>query len=76
MPKLIRRWFMRLCLLVGSTRIPKVQSLLQDFFNGKELCKSINPDEAVAYGAAVQAAILTEKGMRRSRSFCCSTLHH
>ncbi|PIA46045.1 hypothetical protein AQUCO_01600368v1 [Aquilegia coerulea] len=46
--------------LVGaSTRIPKVQQMLQDFFNGKELCKSINPDEAVAYGAAVQAAILT-----------------
>ena len=38
----------------GSTRIPKVQQLLQDFFNGKELNKSINPDEAVAYGAAVQ----------------------
>jgi len=38
----------------GSTRIPKVQQLLQDFFNGKDLCKSINPDEAVAYGAAVQ----------------------
>jgi heat shock 70kDa protein 1/2/6/8 len=45
-------------LVGGSTRIPKVQQLLQDFFNGKELCKSINPDEAVAYGAAVQAAIL------------------
>ncbi|KAK4480357.1 hypothetical protein RD792_013428 [Penstemon davidsonii] len=44
-------------LVGGSTRIPKVQQLLQDFFNGKELCKSINPDEAVAYGAAVQAAI-------------------
>merc|ERR1712012_740560 len=45
--------------LVGeSTRIPKVQKLLSDFFNGKELNKSINPDEAVAYGAAVQAAIL------------------
>nr|XP_045606727.1 heat shock cognate 71 kDa protein-like isoform X1 [Procambarus clarkii] len=42
----------------GSTRIPKIQKLLQDFFNGKELNKSINPDEAVAYGAAVQAAIL------------------
>ena len=40
-------------------RIPKIQKLLQDFFNGKELNKSINPDEAVAYGAAVQAAILT-----------------
>ena len=46
-------------LVGGSTRIPIVQKLLQDFFNGKELNKSINPDEAVAYGAAVQAAILT-----------------
>merc|ERR1712177_200883 len=46
-------------LVGGSTRIPKVQKLLQDFFNGKEVNKSINPDEAVAYGAAVQAAILT-----------------
>lgn len=45
-------------LVGGSTRIPKVQELLSDFFGGKELCKSINPDEAVAYGAAVQAAIL------------------
>ncbi|XP_047103713.1 heat shock 70 kDa protein-like [Schistocerca piceifrons] len=45
-------------LVGGSTRIPKVQKLLQDFFSGKELNKSINPDEAVAYGAAVQAAIL------------------
>jgi L1 cell adhesion molecule like protein len=49
-------------LVGGSTRIPKVQTLLQDFFNGKELCKSINPDEAVAYGAAVQAAILSGEG--------------
>ncbi|XP_058204739.1 heat shock 70 kDa protein 1-like [Rhododendron vialii] len=46
-------------LVGGSTRIPKVRQLLQDFFNEKELCKSINPDEAVAYGAAVQAAILS-----------------
>jgi len=45
-------------LVGGSTRIPKIQKLLSDFFNGKELNKSINPDEAVAYGAAVQAAIL------------------
>jgi L1 cell adhesion molecule like protein len=45
-------------LVGGSTRIPKIQKLLQDFFNDKELNKSINPDEAVAYGAAVQAAIL------------------
>lgn len=46
-------------LVGGSTRIPKIQKMLSDFFNGKELCKSINPDECVAYGAAVQAAILT-----------------
>ncbi|XP_011404208.1 PREDICTED: heat shock cognate 71 kDa protein-like [Amphimedon queenslandica] len=46
-------------LVGGSTRIPKIQKLLQDFFNGKELNKSINPDEAVAYGAAVHAAILS-----------------
>ena len=45
-------------LVGGSTRIPKIQSLLQSFFNGKELCKDINPDEAVAYGAAVQGAVL------------------
>jgi molecular chaperone DnaK (HSP70) len=46
-------------LVGGSTRIPKIQQMIKDFFNGKEPCKSINPDEAVAYGAAVQAAILT-----------------
>jgi len=46
-------------LVGGSTRIPKIQKLLQDLFMGKELNKSINPDEAVAYGAAVQAAILS-----------------
>ena len=46
-------------LVGGSTRIPKIQKLLQDFLNGKELNKSINPDEAVAYGASVQAAILS-----------------
>ena len=45
-------------LVGGSTRIPRIQKLLQDFFNGKELNKSINPDEAVVYGAAIQAAIL------------------
>ncbi|XVF83647.1 hypothetical protein PTKIN_Ptkin16aG0506700 [Pterospermum kingtungense] len=48
-------------LVGGSTRIPKVQQLLQDFFNGKELCKSISPDEAVAFGAAVEAAILSDE---------------
>uniref|UniRef100_A0A0G4G113 Heat shock protein 70 n=1 Tax=Chromera velia CCMP2878 TaxID=1169474 RepID=A0A0G4G113_9ALVE len=46
-------------LVGGSTRIPKIQALITEFFNGKEPCKSINPDEAVAYGAAVQAAILS-----------------
>jgi L1 cell adhesion molecule like protein len=45
-------------LVGGSTRIPKIQSMLSDFFDGKQLCKSINPDEAVAFGAAVQAGIL------------------
>merc|ERR1712243_201773 len=49
---------MAMVVVGGSTRIPKVQKLLSDFFNGRELNKSINPDEAVAYGAAVQAAIL------------------
>ena len=48
-------------LVGGTTRIPKIQELLSNFFNGKELCRSINPDEAVAYGAAVQAAILSGK---------------
>jgi len=48
-------------LVGGSTRIPKVQALLQEFFNGKALSKGINPDEAVAYGAAVQAGILSNQ---------------
>lgn len=56
--KLDKTQIHEIVLVGGSTRIPKVQKLLQDFFNGKELNKSINPDEAVAYGAAVQAAIL------------------
>ena len=46
-------------LVGGSSRIPRVQALLKEFFNGKELCQSIHPDEAVAYGAAVQAHILS-----------------
>jgi len=49
-------------LVGGSTRIPKVQQLIQDFFNGKEPNRGINPDEAVAYGAAVQAGILSGEG--------------
>lgn len=55
-------------LVGGSTRIPKVQQLLQEFFNGKELCRSINPDEAVAYGAAVQAAILNGESSNEVRN--------
>jgi len=50
-------------LVGGSTRIPKVQELIKEYFNGKEPCKSINPDEAVAYGAAIQAAILSGEEM-------------
>ncbi|XP_073426800.1 heat shock-related 70 kDa protein 2 [Dendrobates tinctorius] len=57
--KLDKAQIKEIVLVGGSTRIPKIQKMLQDFFNGKELNKSINPDEAVAYGAAVQAAILT-----------------
>ena len=57
--KLSKKDIHDIVLIGGSTRIPKIQKLLQDFFNGKELCKSINPDEAVAYGAAIQAAILS-----------------
>jgi L1 cell adhesion molecule like protein len=53
-------------LVGGSTRIPKVVSLLSDFFGGKEPSKSINPDEAVAYGAAVQAAILSGNGSAKT----------
>jgi len=49
-------------LVGGSTRIPKIQSLIKDFFNGKEPNRGINPDEAVAYGAAVQAGILSGEG--------------
>ena len=45
-------------LVGGSTRIPKVQSLVSEYFGGRQLNKSINPDEAVAYGAAVQGGIL------------------
>jgi heat shock protein 1/8 len=49
-------------LVGGSTRIPKIIQMVKEFFNGKEPNRSINPDEAVAYGAAVQAAILTNQG--------------
>merc|ERR1712099_187674 len=49
-------------LVGGSTRIPKIQQLVKEFFNGKEPSKGINPDEAVAYGAAVQAGVLSGEG--------------
>jgi heat shock protein 5 len=49
-------------LVGGSTRIPKVQQLLKDYFDGKEPNKGVNPDEAVAYGAAVQGGILSGEG--------------
>ena len=56
--KLSKNQIDEIVLVGGSTRIPKIRELLTKFFNGKELCHHINPDEAVAYGAAVQAAIL------------------
>jgi len=58
MPNSQKVKFMKLFLVGGSTRIPRVQKLLSDFFDGRELNKGVNPDEAVAYGAAVQAGVL------------------
>lgn len=57
--KMDKRKIQEIVLVGGSTRIPKIQKLLMEFMNGKELNKSVNADEAVAYGAAVQAAILS-----------------
>jgi heat shock protein 5 len=57
-----------LVLVGGSTRIPKVQQLLKDFFNGKEPNKGVNPDEAVAYGAAVQGGVLSGEGGEEANS--------
>ena len=62
-------------LVGGSTRIPKVQSLLSDFFNGRELSKSINPDEAVAFGAAVQVSS-TSLNICQARTSGCGIGHH
>eukprot|EP00300_Choanocystis_sp_HF-7_P013483 c18315_g3_i1.p2 GENE.c18315_g3_i1~~c18315_g3_i1.p2 ORF type:complete len:654 (+),score=183.10 c18315_g3_i1:242-1963(+) len=56
-------------LVGGSTRIPKVQELLREYFGGKELNQTVNPDEAVAYGAAVQAAILTGQAGQSTKGF-------
>merc|ERR1711990_999393 len=60
--KLKKNQIDEIVLVGGSTRIPKVQQLIKDFFNGKEPNRGINPDEAVAYGAAVQAGILSGEG--------------
>jgi len=57
--KMSKSMIHEIVLVGGSTRIPKIQTQLSEFFNGKELCKNINPDEAVAFGAAVQGAILS-----------------
>merc|ERR1712022_61485 len=54
-----KTWVDEIVLVGGSTRIPKVQTLLKDFFDGKEPSRGVNPDEAVAYGAAVQGGILS-----------------
>lgn len=62
--KLSKSQIDEIILVGGSTRVPKVQEILKEFFDGKELNKSINPDEAVAYGAAVQAALLTGQKSR------------
>ena len=67
--KLNKRLIHEVVLVGGSTRIPKVQQLVSDFFNGKVLNKSLNPDEAVAYGAAVQASILTGYKRRQTEGF-------
>ena len=59
LPSVVRALRLQIVLVGGSTRIPKVQQLLREYFNGKEPSKGINPDEAVAYGAAVQGGILS-----------------
>ena len=56
-------------LVGGSTRIPKIQQMLEKFFGGRKLTRSINPDEAVAYGAAVEAAILSGESSIEEHSF-------
>ena len=59
-PKINKANVHEIVLVGGSTRIPRIVKLVSDFFNGKEHNKSINPDKAIAYGAAVQAAIIRE----------------
>jgi L1 cell adhesion molecule like protein len=55
-------------LVGGTSRIPKLQTLLSEYFNGKELCKSVNPDEAVAFGAAVQAHLLSPDSVKDEKT--------
>lgn len=59
-------------LVGGSTRIPKIQALVSEYFGGRQLNKSINPDEAVAYGAAIQAAILSGDTSKKTQDSCFS----
>ncbi|XP_057812991.1 heat shock cognate 70 kDa protein 2-like [Cryptomeria japonica] len=59
--KLSKRQIDDIVLVGGSSRIPKVQEMVRDFFDGKELCRGVNPDEAVAYGAALEAAVLSKE---------------
>jgi L1 cell adhesion molecule like protein len=62
-------------LVGGSSRIPHVQQLLQDFFNGKQPCRGVDPDEVVAYGAAVQAQSSRVSIQKVQQTFCCLMLH-
>lgn len=81
--KLKKEQIDEIVLVGGSTRIPKVQQLIKDYFDGKEPSKGVNPDEAVAYGAAVQGGILSGEGGDEVRSLCrvptlalCVSLFH
>jgi len=67
--KLSKKDIDQVVLVGGSTRIPKIQSLLSDFFSGKPLNKSVNPDEAVATGAAIQAALLVGTSVNNLHHF-------
>ena len=60
--KISKNQIEEIVLVGGSTRIPKIQKMLTEFFDGKSLNKDVNPDEAIALGAAVQAAMLSGKG--------------
>lgn len=70
-----KRQIDEIVLVGGSTRIPKVQQLLKDYFDGKETNKGVNPDEAVAYGAAVQGSILSGEGGDETKGIT-SILYH